>query len=513
MKYKINLKKAFILSVLGGSLFTTSCIDNIENTNPKKVTELTPEDTKYQLANVQYNFAFRYMQIDRRENPSNVLVQHAVQTQYADVSSYEFEPDAGDQYSSLWLGKLNNLRAIINSAEAAKDALSKEDYNYIKGIALAHMVFGIQNMTDHFGPIPYTDAFKADVSSEFFAPDYQSQEAVYSGLNNQLDEAIASLEIAGSTNLYGSVDKIYKGDAAQWLKFAYSLKLRLAARTLDRNEAASLKTINSLKGKAFTSNTDNAIYPFGEDNRQPIADNFRGRNDYAVSETLVETLSGLSDPRLALYAEKTQKFNEEGEAVFLDKDGKETTEAKTGETENVKVMVYKGGINGATNNVDKVSQLAENLRNDRSLGATLIQHAEVEFIFAEAAARSGNQAMAADHYANAIGASLNKWGVSSADSTAYAANVKWDNTKSYQEQIGTQKWIALYTQASEAWTEWRRLDFPKLKAVANAGTPNAPVRITFPSNETSANPVGYANGVKLLGGVDNTQTKLWWDVK
>ncbi|BDD02703.1 SusD/RagB family nutrient-binding outer membrane lipoprotein [Aureibacter tunicatorum] len=489
MKYKINIRKALLLSAVGIGLTFSSCTDDFEqlNTNPKSPKELAAEDTKYQLANVQYNYAFQYLQISRVDNPSNVLVQHLTQTTYVDVSQYNFASNAGDQFYTNWIRKANDLQSIISNAELNKESLSAGQYGYIKGIALAHFVFGMQNVTDHFGPIPYTNAFRAIDGTEFFSPSYDSQELVYDNLLSDINEAITLLTAANEegVNMYESSDRIYGGSASSWLKFANSMKIRVAARMLDIKESAALTAIEEAAAAgAIASNADNADFPFGDDNYQPIADEHRNRTDYVVSETMIDRLIELSDPRLSAYASP----NNAGD--------------------------YVGGVNGTTNSADETSTVAANLKSDPSFPATFIQYAEVEFILAEVAARKGDAATAKAHYDKAIEASMNKWGITDAAAIAdYIASegVAWDGTGNYKEAIGEQKWLALYMQSHEAWAEYRRLDYPMLERAVGA-TVDVPVRIFYPSNESTANAVNYAEGVQMLNGADDSQTKLWWDV-
>lgn len=89
-------------------------------------------------------------------------------------------------------------------------------------VAIMHRV------TDSYGPIPYTKL----ESNESIYVEYDSQEAVYTKMFEELDEAI---EILGrNTTLpaeaWSRYDGVYYGNIAQWLKYANSLKLRMAMR-------------------------------------------------------------------------------------------------------------------------------------------------------------------------------------------------------------------------------------------------------------------------------------------
>jgi hypothetical protein len=87
------------------------------------------------------------------------------------------------------------------------------------------------------------------------------------------------------------------------------------------------------------------------------------------------------------------------------------------------------------------------------------------------------------------------------------------------ERIITQKWIAVYPDSQEAWTEFRRTAYPRIFPVAvnnSAGLINTSTqiqRLPFPQSEYQSNASGVATGVSELGGGDNGGTKLWWDKK
>jgi hypothetical protein len=93
-----------------------------------------------------------------------------------------------------------------------------------------------------------------------------------------------------------------------------------------------------------------------------------------------------------------------------------------------------------------------------------------------------------------------------------------DREKQY-EQIITQKWLAIYPDSWEAWTEYRRTRLPKLYPKKNSMNPNIDVsrgmivtRLPYPDNEKNGQPEEYAKAVALLGGPDLESTPLWWDV-
>ena len=100
--------------------------------------------------------------------------------------------------------------------------------------------------------------------------------------------------------------------------------------------------------------------------------------------------------------------------------------------------------------------------------------------------------------------------------------IKWneaDNEERKLERIITQKWIALYPNGAEAWSEYRRTgypaQFPAIDDYSN-GAVNVkigPRRIPFPPSERRLNAENVEKAVQLLGGPDEAGTPLWWDKK
>jgi hypothetical protein len=98
--------------------------------------------------------------------------------------------------------------------------------------------------------------------------------------------------------------------------------------------------------------------------------------------------------------------------------------------------------------------------------------------------------------------------------------IAWTSSATFAghlEQIITQKWLAMYPDGQEAWTEFRRTGYPKLFPVVvnNSGGAISTTafirRINFAQSERNTNPAGVAGAVQLLGGPDNGGTRLWWD--
>lgn len=168
--------------------------------------------------------------------------------------------------------------------------------------------------------------------------------------------------------------------------------------------------------------------------------------------------------------------------------------------------------------------------------------AEIWFLRAEAALREFTTEDPKDCYEKGVRASFAQWGADGADKFLASDNVpadykdafnaeynvkaagtitpKWDEGAEPAvklERIITQKWLAMFPEGCEAWTEQRRTGFPKLFEVMvnqSGGTVDSkigPRRLNFFVSIKTTNPEQYQQLLDALGGADNCGTRLWWD--
>jgi len=376
-------------------------------------------------------------------------------------------------------------------------------------------------MTDAFGPIPYSQVGNGqDVVT------YDSQESIYMDFLKILTEASAVLSQNLDKKAFASGDVIYDGDLAKWGKLANSLRLRAAIRISKKNPALAkteAEAAIAAPGGLLLAFADNA-------NMKPTPPNYLNPlgvisewGEFRMSAAMESILKGYQDPRLPMYFSPAKN---------------------TGE--------YKGIRNGLSivqmsepfNHNDNNSNVVPRFQNaaDGTEPHTIYVAAETWFNMAEAALNGWNVGSytAKQCYENGITESLKQWGVGGAAATyitstktpapfvgpaPYAIGpvsnitVAFGATEAEQrEQIGTQKWLALYPgMSAEAWAEYRRTGFPKLYPRINNENPDASTdpasvkRLIFPPSEITVNAGGYKSGVELLGGADKTNTKLWWN--
>ena len=130
-------------------------------------------------------------------------------------------------------------------------------------LALAEVirVAAVHRVTDTYGPIPYS---RIGADDALTSP-YDSQQAVYERLFEELDGALTVLRNHSAETIKATSDKVYAGDLSKWVRFANSLKLRMAMRISyaapDEAERIVKEALSGENGGVIESNADNAQIP------------------------------------------------------------------------------------------------------------------------------------------------------------------------------------------------------------------------------------------------------------
>lgn len=479
---KIILLTAFI------AVFASSCTDEITGLNEDEKRPITTK-AEYLFTNAEKALVDQMTSTSVNLNVFRLFSQHWTETTYPDESQYNITtrtiPD--NHFGVLY-------RDVLGDFKEAKKLLALETpvtpeqtaiLNNKKAIVDILMVYTYNILVDTFGDVPYSEAL--DIQN-FPLPKYDDGETIYKDLIARLDADNTAL--TASEDSFGPADLIYGGDAANWKKFANSLRLKLAVNLHDVDAAYATTQISAAyTAGVFTSNADDANLDYIDgivQNANPLYADLvvSGRNDFIPANTLVDKMNTLNDPRRAKYFEY-----------------------KTGTT------TYVGGVYGASNGFPNYSHITNSL-NAKEYPGTILSYAEVEFLLAEAAARGvAVGGTAALHYTTAITASMQSWGVADADILTYLAQpgVVY-NAATWKKSIGEQAWIGLYNRGFEAWTSWRRLDFPVLPLPATTynDITAVPTRYSYPAREQTINATNVENAITAIGGNDLT-TKLFWD--
>jgi len=473
-------KKLYILAIL--ALTFSSCNKELDevNINPNAPEIPVPD---YLLTGTTKATVDAYWGVTNNMNSSLLFAQHWAKVQYTEEDRFIY---SNSSFTSLWSTGYAQSIPGYNKIIELGDAQGNSVY---RGVALVLRSWTFLLLTDAYGDIPYTQAGKI---KQFITPVYDKQKDVYYGILEDLKSALSALNLKSGNGIAGDI--IYKGNTENWKKFANSLRLRIALRIADKDPAKAKQVIEEIKaegGQYISSNSENAKLDYDVSPQQnPVAASFETRNDYRISKTIVDKLFSLNDPRLPVYASKT---------------------------DNSTPQTYVGIPNGSTNSEASAIGLANSSKPGTyflapKAPAMIFSYAELLFDRAEAAARGFITENAADVYKQAIRASFDQYNIggSVVDDYINQASVQYD-AGNYKKSIGEQKWIALFGQGLEAWSEQRRLDYPQLKASVNTVlNGKIPVRFIYPGTEQSLNGQNYKNAVSNQGA-DLLTTKLWFD--
>ena len=443
----------------------------------------------------------------------------------------------GDKYTSnsetnaapfefTYNDQLKNIAEILK--QSGPGGFAEGKYLNMRQAARILRAFSFARVTDFYGNIPYSEANQG-IEGIFF-PKYDSQEAVYTDLLKELDEATAALSTSNADEGFKAADFIYNGDVTKWKKWGFSLMLRLAMRisNVDAGKAATYVT-KAAAGGVFASNADNvwvamADGPSEWTNQNGISRAFDpgdgGQPSY-LSATLINWMKGTNqnsvaddDPRLMIISGGIGEWTAAGYTPSV------LDPLKQKGMPNGYDQAMLDALEGKTVDIPKTySRINVKMLQD-SDPYMIMNYGEVELLLAEAIERkigTGIAGTAKSHYDAGVKASMQMYTpydasltVTDAAATAYLTTYPYGVTKSALEMIGEQIWVNKFFNWWEAWSDWRRTGFPKLTPTnypGNVTNGTIPVRLRYPTNEVAGNP-NYKTGATLP---DDFTTKVWWD--
>lgn len=518
MKYKITFPPKIRMGMIViSALFWASCTENFEerNTDPAGLETLNPEDVKSLFPNALYRGWNQGSYQTGQNLTADMYCQFFAGTQPAFASHRYVINQMWMQ--SFWTGTyvstLPSLFTIINETSGG-------DLPTLNAIARIWRVFIMNRTTDYFGPIPYSQIGSAEREIP-----YDHQKDIYYDFFKELEEATTDLKNNLETPSYGEKDLIFQGDNAKWLKFGNTLRLRLALRISGvEPEKAKMEAEAALAGGVMENYSDDAYMA-------PTSANFNGLNritgwnEFRMSANMESLLLGYEDPRLPIYFEPAKIDGE-----------------------------WRGARNGMIpaeqtvgfNTYDYTSNLSARFQpeNQSTNPMTVMYSAEAYFLRAEGALNGWNMGGSPEElYNKGIEMSLRTWGImddavidkyinGTSLPIAPAPENGWNtppltdipvkfstDPEKQREQIGTQKWLALYPNGIEAWAEMRRSGYPKMYPLIHSDNDDIEAnemirRIVFVDLERRSNGNAVVNAESLLGpGGDKVSTRLWWDVK
>lgn len=393
-----------------------------------------------------------------------------------------------------------------------------QDYPDLYALGIIFKTFAGHRLADIFGPIPYSKyGESSDVS-------FDSVEEAYDVFFKELKEAVDVLREAESANpeadkvRYAKFDKSnYAGDYAIWVRVANTLRLRLAIRISKvAPERAKLEAESAIADGGVLTAADGS-FEMSTGSIHPLETITSAWQETRINAMVETILGGYNDPRLPKYAVPASDPSLNGEIKGV----------RSGAIFGEKNYLGFSQVNFFGNPYVKVMDVAESY-----------------FLCAEGALRGWNMGgTAKDFYEEGVKVSFSANGVGGVDE--YLENntgtqlpyvdpnnsqnniqplsditIKWAENDIFErklERIITQKWIAMYPDGQEAWSEFRRTGYPKLYPIAvnysDFTGGDYIKRITYPTSITNSSQSSVDEAVGLyLNGDDNIFTPLWWDV-
>ena len=515
---KLTSARLLYCIILSSSLIGigTGCTKNYSerNTDPSRLTSLATEDIKGLFTNAEYMAMY-----SGNGSAEYQYAQGFFADLYAQYSAITATFDPTDRYNitqewiqEQWIGTFRAMAPLVNILKQTTEPEQKA----LNAIARIWKVWTVHRATDYYGPFPYSY-----IGFDSTVIPYDNQKDIYHDLFKELKEATADLLQNINQDSYGSADVIFGGDNAKWLKFANTLRLRLAMRISDVEPAMAKEEAKAAVAGGVMTDTDDDAYlqSSGVDYNGYLRQS--GWNEFRMSETMESYLKGYQDPRLSKFWQPS---------------------VNTGEYKGVRNGMNVAEIVAPENEPDNTSGPSNYLlpENSSTTPSTVMYAAEAYFLRAEGVLNGWDMGgTAKEFYEKGIEMSLRTWGIT--EGTAISAYTNSNNVPSapdgyfhspavadipvkfsadvatQRQQIGTQKWIALFPEGHEAWASFRQSGYPIMYPLIHSDNPDAPVgtfikRIPFLNYDRDRNAPAVEAAVPLLGGPDKISTRLWWDV-
>lgn len=401
----------------------------------------------------------------------------------------------------IWDGYLSS--GITNANLIIAKAVPAGNFKY-SGIAKVLKAFMFSQLVDIFGDVPFTEEGK--LQEGILNPKFDPGASIYPTLITLINDGIADLNNTAINPLVPGVDDvIYGGKAANWVKMANTLKLKLYTQQRKvKDVKADVTALLANPATLMSSTADNFQLPYSIDNKNPgYADYGAAQRTKDISPWFYEIMKGynqniftnITDPRIPYYW-----FNQLKPGQVATNDG-----FKTEYRDGPFVSIYFGsnGPNSgfAQQNSQTVAGIypvggkyddksgsgystASKLSSASATGAApyrFITYADRLYLEAElintgvvtgdaraktlAAIKESFKQVDAVVVLTGSGATVPKIVGNPVDSAYYANVMKQYDAASTTKQleiIMTQKWISSFGSAIDAYADYRRTGFPIL---------------------------------------------------
>lgn len=534
----------YIWMLVLAALLMPACTDGFEdiNKNPNQLSETEPE---YLFVSSPINTMMTY----GSDNIFWIFGNYSGQISMTGGAypTYGYDGREGNMYRDIY------VKMLLPLIEIERNYGDKPGYENRIAIARIWKSYIFSQAVALWGPIPYTRACMGDQYVKF-----DSEEFIYLDLLKSLKANADSLRDNGD-KYPDLAEPVFKSDVKRWRQFAHSLRLKIASRLIDFEDAevrtAAHQALNEElddEGKLLiSSNAQNCFMTFAKE--------LKYRNPFFVATTetvlsdgvypvihehLMMYLQAYKDPRLGIFCQRIENENDDYEyfsrpsTLRIPPDFQlleNPHHAKTKEDYSY-VSDYFGG------------RLAKFM---------LISYPEICCIRAEATYRGiwkAPKKSAKDYYNEAIDAFSNRYdtSISAAKLKTYKEQpgIKWvdagetplpvdtvgrssefydylgistcyidgESADENYKRIVVQHWMSLFFQGIDSWTLLRRTQLLQLSPVwypgddygSNNGKEWAylPQRLIYPMSEMAINPKETDAAIQMVGGSNSLHRKL-----
>ncbi|HET8572964.1 MAG TPA: SusD/RagB family nutrient-binding outer membrane lipoprotein [Edaphocola sp.] len=513
-KFFLNIGCLALVAMLYSSC--TKKFDDI-NTDNSRISDITAQDIPYLFSKAQ-SVGSPYSYQTYQNLYADLYAQYYATTSTGfQTDRYNIRLDWLDNnWRNQYTGMMPQLLTIFENTDP-----NSVEY----ALASIWWVYAFHHMTDYWGPIPYLQLGKTGTE----APPYDPMDKIYDDFFTRLEHAVGILKNTDRASVFEGYDLLFNGNIQHWIKFANTLRLRLALRISNVEPAKAKEEAEAaVASGVMQDNSDNAQMQktLAGNDYNPLA-HIAVWNEFSMSATMLSYLKGYNDPRIGIYFQPAIN-NKEFAGL---RNGQSTTDLnKPGNQPKANSQIGPGWEtwdgSGWNPNLTRPMEI--------------MCCAEAYFLRAEGALNGWDmEGTARDLYEKGIRMSMEQWGVmdmTAIDSyiqsdavpaavegaipSAAVSNVpiKWSTDElTERAQIGTQKWLALFPDGFEAWAEERRSGYPELYPVVQSDNPDLPQgttikRLPYPTVEYQTDADQLDKGKALLNGPDNAATRLWWDM-
>ena len=466
---------------------------------------------------------------------------------------------SGRRWAHFYDDRSSEYRTLLRAFKFNTTPQRYKNMFYVTRIYYAFLALA---NTDTYGAMPFKVYVQARIP-ETNNVTYNTQAEVYDCMFRMLEQAVDSIQPDDASQYnVGKEDICYFGDLHKWLRFANTLRLRMALRISNVDPVRAKK-----EGEAALNNQYGLMESNG-DNMQTVpkyAPVDMGGMDEGGSE------NGLTMCSIRYNGESVMSWDLEqyyrnlstGGGTYIIRKSRREFEEKTIDPRCL-VSWFRGNMSQ-----NMIASATESVREDfkgckrgtqapeismSTLTYSLVRcqpkplskkldpkywfndarptvwlgYSESLFLKAEAALRGWtgkDLTLSTENYFKAgVKASMDYYQIDKAQASSYIDGLKvWKegvfasgDKERILEAIITQKWMAVFPNGNEGWAEFRRTDYPVLaNQLSNMSGGDVPdgkniKRIFYPNSEGSNK---YFASHEDLKRANSQGKRLWWDVQ